>query len=144
MATIPLDAVSPPQPRVDEGIWNPTIGTYKVPCGGTYVLCCFLNNVFSRSFRTSSLCPSAWKLWENKIEGSTMMKFATLAALVASASAFAPSQQSARSSVALNAERSKSLPFMNRPALVSRSVDGFSGESLEERKNWFLQPFVLL
>ena len=50
-----------------------------------------------------------------------MMKFATLAALVASASAFAPAQQSARSSVALNAERSKSLPFMNRPALVSTS-----------------------
>ena len=51
------------------------------------------------------------------------MKFATLAALVASASAFAPAQQSARSSVALNAERSKSLPFMNRPSLVSRSSD---------------------
>lgn len=48
-----------------------------------------------------------------------MMKFATLAALVASTSAFSPAQQSARSSVALNAERSQSLPFMNRPALVS-------------------------
>ena len=48
-----------------------------------------------------------------------MMKFATLAAVVASASAFAPAQQSARTSVELNAERSKSLPFMNRPALVS-------------------------
>lgn len=48
-----------------------------------------------------------------------MMKYATLAALLtASASAFAPAQQ-ARTSVALNAERSKSLPFMNRPALVS-------------------------
>ena len=53
-----------------------------------------------------------------------MMKFATLATLVASASAFAPVQQSAHSSVALNAERSKSLPFMNRPALVSPEADG--------------------
>lgn len=47
------------------------------------------------------------------------MKFLTAAALVASCSAFAPSQQSARSVTSLNAERSKSLPFMNRPALVS-------------------------
>jgi len=57
-----------------------------------------------------------------------MMKFATLAALVASASAFAPAQQSARStSVALNAERSKSLPFMNRPALLDGSMAGDVG-----------------
>jgi hypothetical protein len=54
------------------------------------------------------------------LEGSTMMKFTALAALLASASAFAPAQQSAPSSVALNAERSTALPFLNRPALVSR------------------------
>ena len=50
---------------------------------------------------------------------STMMKFAVCAAVLASASAFAPVQQSARTSVELNAERSKALPFMNRPPLVS-------------------------
>lgn len=49
-----------------------------------------------------------------------MMKAATLMAVFsASASAFAPSQQSTRSVVSLNAERSKALPFMNRPPLVS-------------------------
>jgi hypothetical protein len=49
-----------------------------------------------------------------------MMKSAALVALLsASASAFAPVQQSARSSVSLDAERSEALPFMNRPALVS-------------------------
>ena len=49
-----------------------------------------------------------------------MMKTAVLAALLsASASAFAPAQR-AQQSVALNAERSTSLPFLNRPALVSR------------------------
>lgn len=50
------------------------------------------------------------------------MKFVAAAALLASASAFAPAQQSARSVTALNAERSKSLPFMNRPALVSSEL----------------------
>jgi hypothetical protein len=54
------------------------------------------------------------------IERLEMMKYTALAALLsASASAFAPIQQSARSTVSLNAERSKSLPFMNAPALVS-------------------------
>ena len=49
-----------------------------------------------------------------------MMKSAAILALLsASASAFAPAQQSGRSVTSLNAERSKSLPFMNRPALVS-------------------------
>jgi hypothetical protein len=49
---------------------------------------------------------------------------ALVALLSASASAFAPAQQSARSSaVSLNAERSKSLPFMNRPPLVSIVMD---------------------
>jgi len=50
-----------------------------------------------------------------------MMKFAALSALLlaGSASAFAPAQQQGRAAVALNAERSKSLPFMNRPPLVS-------------------------
>ena len=53
------------------------------------------------------------------LQKETIMKFLVAAAVVASCSAFAPSQQSARSVTALNAERSKSLPFMNRPALVS-------------------------
>jgi hypothetical protein len=48
-----------------------------------------------------------------------MMKYTVLAALLSSASAFAPAQQSASSVVSLNAEKSKSLPFMNRPLLVS-------------------------
>ena len=50
-----------------------------------------------------------------------MMKFAAIAAalLAGSASAFAPAQQQGRAVVSLNAERSKSLPFMNRPPLVS-------------------------
>lgn len=49
-----------------------------------------------------------------------MMKLATLVAVFsASASAFAPAQQSTRSVMSLNADRSKALPFMNRPPLVS-------------------------
>ncbi|KAL3909530.1 MAG: hypothetical protein SGILL_008050, partial [Bacillariaceae sp.] len=59
----------------------------------------------------------------------TMMKTAAalVALLSASASAFAPAQQSARSSVSLNAERSKSLPFMNRPPLLDGSMAGDVG-----------------
>jgi hypothetical protein len=50
-----------------------------------------------------------------------MMKLATLSAalLAGSASAFAPAQQSGRAMTTLSAEKSQSLPFMNRPALVS-------------------------
>lgn len=50
------------------------------------------------------------------------MKFAlcTAALLAASASGFAPAQQGSRSATLLNAEMSKSLPFMKKPALVSR------------------------
>ena len=47
-----------------------------------------------------------------------MMKITALALLAGSAAAFAPAQV-AKSSTALNAEKSKALPFMNRPALVS-------------------------
>jgi light-harvesting complex I chlorophyll a/b binding protein 1 len=51
------------------------------------------------------------------------MKFAVLTAtLAASASAFAPAQSNTRVVTSLNAERSKSLPFMNRPDLVSTSL----------------------
>lgn len=48
-----------------------------------------------------------------------MMKLAALALLAVPAAAFAPAQQSERALTSLNAERSKSLPFMNRPPLVS-------------------------
>jgi hypothetical protein len=50
-----------------------------------------------------------------------MVKIAALACalLVGSASAFAPVSQGSSRNVALNAEKSKALPFMNRPALVS-------------------------
>jgi len=48
-----------------------------------------------------------------------MMKFAALALLAGSASAFAPAQQSGRAMTTLQAEKSVSLPFMNRPAMVS-------------------------
>jgi len=56
------------------------------------------------------------------------MKLAALsvAALAGSASAFAP-QRAGRSSVALNAEKSKSLPFMNRPPLLDGSMAGDVG-----------------
>lgn len=49
------------------------------------------------------------------------MKFALFSAalLAGSASAFAPAQQGSRAVTSLNAEMSKSLPFMKRPALVS-------------------------
>jgi len=56
------------------------------------------------------------------------MKYATLAALLStSASAFAPLSQGSRPSVALNAERSQSLPFMNRPELLDGSMAGDVG-----------------
>ena len=50
-----------------------------------------------------------------------MMKYAVaVAALLAGpASAFVPAQQPSSVSTALYAERSTSLPFMNRPKLVS-------------------------
>jgi hypothetical protein len=49
-----------------------------------------------------------------------MKSVAIISLLSASASAFAPASTQQQSSlVTLNAERSASLPFMNRPALVS-------------------------
>jgi len=49
-----------------------------------------------------------------------MKSAAVLALLSASASAFAPSTTQQQSLVSLNAaERSKALPFMNKPKLVS-------------------------
>eukprot|EP00567_Pseudictyota_dubia_P013541 CAMPEP_0197449092 /NCGR_PEP_ID=MMETSP1175-20131217/20133_1 /TAXON_ID=1003142 /ORGANISM="Triceratium dubium, Strain CCMP147" /LENGTH=220 /DNA_ID=CAMNT_0042981099 /DNA_START=69 /DNA_END=731 /DNA_ORIENTATION=- len=50
----------------------------------------------------------------------------SVAALAGSAAAFAP-QRVGRSSVALNAEKSKALPFMNRPALLDGSMAGDVG-----------------
>lgn len=59
------------------------------------------------------------------------MKATTLAILAGSASAFAPATPAARSSsssvVSLNAEKSASLPFMNRPALLDGSGPGDVG-----------------
>jgi hypothetical protein len=50
------------------------------------------------------------------------MKYAALLALLAgSASAFTPAQQSSRAATSLQAEKSKALPFLNRPKLVSSS-----------------------
>jgi len=49
------------------------------------------------------------------------------AALAGSASAFAPSTFSSRSATSLNAEASKSMPFMNRPALLDGSMAGDVG-----------------
>lgn len=104
-----------------------------------YIRCAFLNSFRLAIFRqvsrqvttshhlrtrntvlTKRNQPHAGKQSQFLLERSTMMKFTALAALFASASAFAPVQQSAPSSVALNAERSAALPFLNRPALVSR------------------------
>jgi len=58
-----------------------------------------------------------------------MVKFAALVAtlLAGSASAFAPSMNNARISTAMNAEKSASLPFMNRPALLDGSMAGDVG-----------------
>lgn len=58
-----------------------------------------------------------------------MMKFAALSAalLAGSASAFAPSVNNGRASLVLNAEKSASLPFMNRPALLDGSMAGDAG-----------------
>jgi len=55
-----------------------------------------------------------------------MMKIAALSLLAGSASAFAPSAV-VRSSTALSAEKSKSLPFMNRPPLLDGSMAGDVG-----------------
>jgi light-harvesting complex I chlorophyll a/b binding protein 1 len=56
------------------------------------------------------------------------MKVAAIASalLAGSASAFAP-QRAGRADVALNAEKSASLPFMNRPALLDGSMAGDVG-----------------
>lgn len=52
-----------------------------------------------------------------------MMKvFATLALVTGSSMAFAPSSQNVVRTSALNAEKSQSLPFMNKPALVRESI----------------------
>jgi light-harvesting complex I chlorophyll a/b binding protein 1 len=57
-----------------------------------------------------------------------MKSIATLALLSVSASAFAPSAIQQKSLVSLNAaERSKSLPFMNRPELLDGSMAGDVG-----------------
>jgi len=56
-----------------------------------------------------------------------MMKIAALAALAGSAAAFAPVAPSGRSSVALGAEKSRSLPFLNRPPLLDGSMAGDVG-----------------
>jgi light-harvesting complex I chlorophyll a/b binding protein 1 len=58
-----------------------------------------------------------------------MMKSAAILALLsASASAFAPSATQQQSLVSLNvAERSKALPFLNRPALLDGSMAGDVG-----------------
>jgi hypothetical protein len=55
------------------------------------------------------------------------MKFAAISLLAGSAAAFMPVQQSGRAVVSLNAERSKALPFMNRPPLVSLFVVAQNG-----------------
>eukprot|EP00986_Skeletonema_menzelii_P012361 scaffold6802_cov144-Skeletonema_menzelii.AAC.10 len=52
-----------------------------------------------------------------------MMKITALSLLAGSAAAFAPAQV-AKSSTALSAEKSKALPFMNRPPLVSSLTRG--------------------
>jgi len=58
-----------------------------------------------------------------------MMKFAAVAAalLAGSASAFAPAQDGSRRLTSLNADRSKALPFMNRPPLLDGSMAGDVG-----------------
>jgi light-harvesting complex I chlorophyll a/b binding protein 1 len=55
-----------------------------------------------------------------------MMKIAALSLLASSAAAFAPANNVVRST-ALNAEKSTSLPFMNRPPLLDGSMAGDVG-----------------
>lgn len=52
-------------------------------------------------------------------KNNSMMKLLSAALLVAGASAFAPQQHGGRAAMTLSAERSASMPFMNRPPLVS-------------------------
>mmetsp|Transcript_41297 Transcript_41297/g.46936 ORF Transcript_41297/g.46936 Transcript_41297/m.46936 type:complete len:223 (+) Transcript_41297:40-708(+) len=58
-----------------------------------------------------------------------MVKFAALAAsvLLGSASAFTPAQSNVQRNVALRAEKSQALPFMNRPPLLDGSMAGDVG-----------------
>jgi light-harvesting complex I chlorophyll a/b binding protein 1 len=58
-----------------------------------------------------------------------MMKFAALSAalLAGSASAFAPAARNGRVALSLNAEKSASLPWMNRPPLLDGSMAGDVG-----------------
>lgn len=58
-----------------------------------------------------------------------MVKIAAFACalLVGSVSAFAPASQGSNRNVALNAEKSKALPFMNRPPLLDGSMAGDVG-----------------
>lgn len=57
-----------------------------------------------------------------------MVKVVALAALLAgSVSAFAPVANNDRASLALNAEKSQALPFLNRPALLDGSMAGDVG-----------------
>mmetsp|Transcript_6502 Transcript_6502/g.8450 ORF Transcript_6502/g.8450 Transcript_6502/m.8450 type:complete len:201 (+) Transcript_6502:172-774(+) len=53
------------------------------------------------------------------------MKFEILASLIASAAAFAPAQNAVSSTTALNAEMSKSLPFMLNP----KNTAGYVGDT---------------
>jgi hypothetical protein len=72
-----------------------------------------------------------------------MMKFAALVALLAgSASAFAPSTSSARAVTSLNAERSQSLPFMNRPELVSVIYSSFHFDSFFSKAHFLRKDIV--
>ena len=65
------------------------------------------------------------------------MKLAVASLLAGSALAFAPAQQGARVATTLNAEKSKSLPFMNRPALVSSKVfSSHLGSMLRRYLHW--------
>jgi hypothetical protein len=71
-----------------------------------------------------------------------MMKIAALSLLAGSAAAFAPTNNNVVRSTSLNAEKSVSLPFMNRPPLVSFSqwllsacLDGFDTVSIGLNSN---------
>ena len=71
------------------------------------------------------------------------MKVAALSvALLSSASAFAPAQQGSRVATSLNAEeRSKALPFMKRPPMVSLVFPPWLPESLKV-KDWASSGFM--
>ena len=93
--------------------------------------------VRSSLLRAHGLLPAAAANFCLVSPSSTVnMKLLIATALAGSACAFAPAQQGARVASALNAEKSKALPFLNRPALVSSKVNVATAASVAALIGW--------